>query len=157
MKTLSRAITARFFPHPDSYNALRQGWSDLINSDSKHELYAAHHLLYLALMGKDWRKAFTPPTNQRKLDNGAFWSWGMFRALETIHQKYKEDELLAPFVGSVTPQMLSELRNLLPTPNPYSLKSVDFANGAFPFDAYVEKNTTDAIVQIKGTPHDNNQ
>lgn len=154
MNTLSRAITARFFPHPDSYNALRQGWSDLINSDRKHELSAVHHLLYLALMGKDWRKAFTPPTNQRKLDNGAFWSWGLFRAVETIHRKYKEEELLSPFAGLIIPEMLNELRRLLPMPNPYSYKQVDFANGAFPFDAYVEKNIADAIAQVKGASHE---
>ena len=154
MNTLSRAITARFFPHPDSYNALRQGWSDLINSDRRHELSAAHHLLYLALMGKDWRKAFTPPSNQRKLNNGAFWSWGMFRALETIHRKYKEEELLSPFAGLITPQMLNELRSRLPALNPYSVKPVDFANGVFPFDAYMEKNTTDVIVQVKGDSHE---
>jgi hypothetical protein len=74
MNTLSRAITARFFPQPDSYNALRKKWSDLINSERRHELTSAHHLLYLALIGKDWRKAFTTISNQRKLDNGAFWN-----------------------------------------------------------------------------------
>src|SRR5512138_2942362 len=36
MKTLSRAITARFFPNLDSYNALRRHWSGLINSEHKH-------------------------------------------------------------------------------------------------------------------------
>jgi len=91
MNTLSRAITARFFPNPDSYNALRKHWSSLINSERKHELTAAHHLLYIAMIGKDWRKAFTPPTNQRKLDNGAFLGWGMLRALATIQLKFKED------------------------------------------------------------------
>src|SRR5262245_47304033 len=139
MNTLSRAITARFFPNSDSYNALRKCWSDLINSERRYELTAAHHLLYLALLGKDWRKAFTFPTNQRKLDNGAYYSWKMFRALETIQSKFKEQELLAPFEGLITLQMLSELRSLLPTVNLYSYKASDFANGAFPFDAYAEK------------------
>ena len=140
MNTLSRAITARFFPNPDSYNALRKHWSSLINSERKHELTAAHHLLYLALTGKDWRKAFTPPTNQCKLDNGAFWGWGMFCALQTIHLKFKEQELLAPFDGLIASQMLTELRNLLPIENPYSHKPDEFSNGVFPFDAYFEEN-----------------
>ena len=138
MNTLPRAITARFFPNRDSYNALRKHWSSLINSERKHELTAAHHFLYLALIGKDWRKAFTPLTNRRKLENGAFWSWGMFRALQTIHLKFKEQELLAPFDGLITPQMLNELRNLLPIENPYSRKPEEFSNGSFPFDAYSE-------------------
>ena len=46
-----------------------------MNSDRKRDLAAEHHLLYLALLGKDWRAGFTPITNQRKLDNGAFHGW----------------------------------------------------------------------------------
>ena len=149
MNTLSRAITARFFPNPDSYNALRKHWSSLINSDRKQELTAAHHLLYLALTGKDWRNAFTPPTNQRKLDNGAFLGWSMFCALQTIQLKFKEEGLLAPFEGLITPQMLNELRGLVPTADTYSYKLTDFANGAFPFDAYSEKNNMNTIVHLK--------
>ena len=144
MNTLSRAITARFFPNPDSYNALRKRWSDLINSERRHELTTAYHLLYLALIGKDWRKAFTPPTNQRKLANGAFLGWRMLRALATIQLKFQEQELLTLFEGLITPQMLEEMRNLLPTSNPYKYKVSDFANGAFPFDAYSEKESTNA-------------
>jgi len=143
MNTLSRAITAHFFPNSDSYNALRKHWSDLINSERKHELTSAHHLLYLALTGKDWRKAFTPPTNQRKLDNGAFWGWKMFKALEAIQRTSQELELLSPFESLIVPQMISEIRSFLPTGNPYAYKSADFVNISFPFDAYVEK------IQIK--------
>ncbi len=139
MNTLPRAITAQFFPNSESYNAFRKHWSALINSEHKHELSAAHHLLYLVLIGKDWRKAFTPLANQRKLDNGAFWNWGMFRALQTIQSLYAEEELLLPFHGLVSPQMLQELRNLLPTANAYTYKPSDFANRSFPFEAYSEK------------------
>jgi len=148
MNTLPRAITARFFPNPDSYNALRKHWSDLINSEHRHELSAAHHLLYLALIGKDWRKAFTPLTNQRKLDNGAFWNWGMFRALPAVHLKCHEEDLLAPFGGLISPQMLSDLRNLLPTAGAYLYKPSDFASGSFPFEAYSEKNNQNAIMPL---------
>ena len=154
MNTLSRAITTRFFPDPNSYNALRKHWSDLINSKRKHELSAAHHLFYLALIGKDWRKAFTPPTNQLKLDNGAFWGWAMFRALETIQRKHREEELLSPFDGLITSQILNELRNLLPVSHTYIYKPSDFANGVFPFEAYSAKENTNTIVLIKGTSHE---
>lgn len=149
MNTLSRAITARFFPNSDSYNALRRYWSSLINSEHKHELTAAHHLLYLVLTGKDWRKAFTPPSNQRKLDNGAFLSWKMFPALYMIHSKFKEEELLALFDGLVTAPMLDELRKLLPFANAYSYKASDFAKGVFPFDAYSEQKSPTAIMPSK--------
>ena len=144
MNTLSRAITARFFPDQDSYNALRKYWSDLINSERRHKLTTAHHLLYLALIGKDWRKAFTPPTNQRKLKNGAFLGCKIFQALATIQFKFKEEEILAPFEGLITPQILSELRSFLPTSKPYTYKVSDFANGTFPFEAYTEKENTNA-------------
>jgi hypothetical protein len=155
MNTLSRAITARFFPNPDSYNAFRKHWSALTNSERKHELSAAHHLLYLALTGKDWRKAFTPLTNQRKLDNGAFWDWGMFRALQTVQLKFKEEELLTPFEGLITPHMLSEIRSLLPTPRAYTYEPSDFTKGSFPVDAYSEKNEATAIVRVrKEEPHE---
>jgi hypothetical protein len=150
MNTLSRAVTARFFPHPDAYNALHKKWSVLINSDRRHELTAAHHFLYLALSGKDWRKTFTPPTNQRKLENGAFLGWAMFRALQTIKNRFKEPDLLAPFDGAITSQMLVELRDLLPTSNLYSFRPADFANGVFPFDAYEQENSAKATEQYKG-------
>lgn len=149
MNTLSRAITAHFFPNSDSYNALRKHWSDLINSQRKHELTAAHHLLYLSVTGKDWRKAFTFLTNKRKLENGAFWGWKMFRALEIIQSKSKEQELLTPFDGLITPQMLLALRSPLPAGNPYTYKPADFAHGAFPFDAYSEKNNVNTMIQLK--------
>jgi hypothetical protein len=100
-------------------------------------------------MGKDWRKAFTPPTNQRKLDNGAFWGWGMLRALTTIQLKFKEEELLAPFEGLITSQMLDDLRSLLPTSNPYTYKPADFAHGTFPFDAYSEIDNMKTMTRLK--------
>jgi hypothetical protein len=137
MNTLPRAITARFFTNSDTYNAFRKQWSDLINSGRKHELAAAHHLLYLALTGKDWRKAFTPFTNQRKLGNGSFWNWGLLRASSALHNEFREQELLAPFEGLITPEMLRELRSFLPVVNPYGLRADQFTGNSFPFDAYI--------------------
>ena len=99
-------------------------------------LTAAHHLLYLALRGKDWRRAFTPISNRRKLDNGAFVAWALFRALGSLHSPWNTDALLAPFEGAVTPEMLARLRELLPNPSPYRLRPEEFAGGAFPFEAY---------------------
>lgn len=142
MNTLSRAVTAQFFSSPDSYNALRQHWSSLINSERKHTLSTAHHLLYQALRGKDWRKGFTCATNQRKLDNGAFTGWVLFRALSILHQPSAEADLLAPFDGLVTPEMLRVLRTLVPRGVwGYNLRPEQFADGAFPFDAYLSTET----------------
>ena len=153
MNTLSRAITARFFPNPDSYNALRKHWSDLINSEHKHELTAAHHLLYLALIGKDWRKAFTPITNRRKLDSGAFWGWGMFHALFILHSKFSEQDLLAPFDDLVTPQMLQDLRSFLPLIYASEFRSDEFMNRQFPFEAY-KNQAIGLTMEMKESSHD---
>jgi len=103
-------------------------------SDQKHELTAAHHLLYLVLVGKDWRKAFTPPTNQRKLANGAFEGWVLFRAITSIHSAVASPQLLEPFGGILTPQMLRKVRGLLPRLNPYLCRPEDYM--AFSFEAY---------------------
>lgn len=150
MNTLSRSITTRFFPTNDSYNVLQKHWSSLMNSERKHELRAYHHLLYLVISGKDWRRAFTLPSNRRKLENGAFQGWAMFRALQLVRSKFKEEELLAPFDGLITPPMLTELRKLLPLCNPYSHRLEDFANGQFPFDAYLAETNSNAIIPFKG-------
>jgi hypothetical protein len=152
MNTLSRTITARFFPNSDSYNAFRQHWSVLINSERRHELSAVHHLLYLAFSGKDWRKAFTLPTNQRKLENGAFVGWAMFRALQLMHNKFADSELIAPFDGFVTPQMLEELRNIFPLINPYGFKVEQFSTGTFPFEAY--KDEMFSIIKTERKAHE---
>ncbi len=136
MNTLSRAMTAQILTHIDTYPLLRKHWSGLMNSERKHELSAAHHLLYLTLLGKDWRKSFTPPTNRRKLKNGAFQGWMLFRALHLLHSKFGEEQLLAPFDGIVTPQMLANVRKVIPCPDPCSYPIEQFEAGSFPFEAY---------------------
>ena len=102
MNTLPRAIAAQILNDSETYAALRAHWSGLIQSDRKHALTVAHHLLYLAFLGKDWRKAFTPPTNRRKLENGAFEGWVLFRALRAIHSVVASPELLAPMSWQAT-------------------------------------------------------
>ena len=52
MNTLPKAITARLYSNTESYLALRRQWRVVMNSDHKHELTAAHHLLYLTACGK---------------------------------------------------------------------------------------------------------
>jgi hypothetical protein len=136
MNTLPRAVTAQFFDDPKTYWALRRHWSALMNSNRKHELSAAHHLLYLVLCGKDWRKGFTPITNRRKLDNGAFYDWGLFRALQTLRYRASDVGFLEPFGGLVTPAMAQAACQLLPVTNYYTYQSEQFRPGHFPFEAY---------------------
>lgn len=136
MNTLSQAITAQILTDPTAYYNLRRHWSALVRSPRKHELTAAHHLLYLALLGKDWRKGFTCVTNPRKLENGAFYDWELFRALATLHSPSREMALLAPFDGLVTPAMLHQIRQLIPTRNVYTHQPDQFIDRSFPFEAY---------------------
>jgi hypothetical protein len=136
MNTLPRALTARFFANPDNYNTLRRHWSSLVNSSRRHELQAAHYVLYLALCGKDWRLAFTPITNSRKLANGAFHGWAIFRALRRLHSPLYDEALLAPFDGVVTLEMLQAVRGFVPGLSPYSFLPEAFVPSSFPMDAY---------------------
>jgi hypothetical protein len=137
MNTLSRTITSRFFSTAQDYLAFRRQWSTLLNSERKHELTAAHHLLYLALCGKDWRKAFTLARNPRKLANGAYAGWALWRALEKIHYPYYEQDLLAPFAGLITPSLLQQLRELLPQAQPHLYQPDQFIDRHWPFAAYL--------------------
>lgn len=137
MNTLSRTITSRFFISPQDYLAFRRHWSALLNSDRKHELTAAHHLLYLAVCGKDWRKAFTLASNQRKLENGAYAGWALWRALYQIHWTREEVALLEPFDSLITPEMLRQIQGLLPKPNAYAYRPDQFADRSWPFEAYL--------------------
>jgi hypothetical protein len=152
MNTLPRAIVAQVLDDPQTYTSLRQHWRGLMNSDRRHELTAVHHLLYLTLCGKDWRKAFTPVSNQRKLENGAFAGWEMFRALALLHSPHYEPLLLAPFDDVITPDVLNKLRALLPKVSADQFQPADFANGVYPFSAYLleDSNTVKAREQTHG-------
>jgi hypothetical protein len=136
MNTLPKAITAQWFETEDNYRTLRRHWRSLLCSERKHTLNAAHHLLYQALLGRDWRRGLTPPRNPRKLANGAFTGWALFGALARIHWRHFEAELLAPFDGLVTAEMLAALRPALPLPGPGEYRPEQFAAGAWPFEAY---------------------
>jgi hypothetical protein len=137
MNTLSRAHTARLFATQTEYRDLCKHWRRLVNSDRRHQLTGAHHLLYLALLGRDWRKAFTFPTNSLHLANGAFESWGFFNALHLLHSQSVQATLLEPFDGLVTPEMLQQIRLLIPWRLAFAYKQSDYAPGQFPFEAYL--------------------
>ena len=144
MNTLPRAVTAQVLGDPITYHNLRRHWSDLMHSPRKHELTGAHHLLYLTLLGKDWRKGFTCMTNRRKLDNGGFYAWGLFRAMATLHMPSREVELLAPFDGLVSSAMLQHIRQLVPIQTAYSYRPDQFTVTSFPFEAYSPSTSVQA-------------
>jgi len=148
MNTLPRAITAQILNNLDTYHALRRRWRELLCSERRPELSAAHHLLYTALLGRDWRRGFTPMTNRRKLENGAFYGWALFRALAILHAPSMQAELLAPFEGLITPAMLEQLRSLIPLEHPWTCRPEQFAGGSFPFEAY--RDSAPILAQEEG-------
>jgi hypothetical protein len=141
MNTLSKSITSKILGAPEEYDALRKQWRELTNSNRRHTLSAGHHLLYLTLCGKDWRKAFSPVSNLRKLENGAYWNWGLFRAMRFIHSKLQEKELLEVFDGIVASEALNQIRRIVPLVQPHQYKPEDFGSGSYPFEAYDVPNT----------------
>lgn len=150
MNTLPRAITAHILNNSDTYHALRRRWRELLCSERRHELSAAHHLLYSALLGRDWRRGFTPMTNRRKLENGAFYDWALFRALAILHAPSMQAELLAPFEGLITPAMLEQIRSLIAHQSPWACRPEQFAGGSFPFEAYNDSAPLLAQAQEEG-------
>ena len=113
VNTLPREITRRFFAEEDGFQRLQAHWRALVNSPARHELTAAHFLLYQALRGKDWRRAFGPVSNARKLANG--YVWGRDVALRVLPSSWRRDRLLAPFAGLVTSEAVDQLVALLPS------------------------------------------
>lgn len=111
MNTLPRKYVSCFFASRDDFLSFRRQWSRLVNSDHKHQLTAAHHLLYLILTGRDWRKAFTFPSQSNKLNNG--YTPELYSALDVLGSRYRQQFLLSPFDGLVTPDMLEKVRQLL--------------------------------------------
>lgn len=143
MNTLSKARTGSL-PGVASSTDLRAHWRALLQSPRRHTLTATHHLIYQALLGRDWRRGFTPPTNTRKLANGAFTDWGLFHALNTLHHSRLEPEALAPFDGLITADTLAALRSLIPYRRSWLLRPEQFADRAFPFDAYEPRAAEEA-------------
>lgn len=140
MNTLNHAQTRALAPQGDAH-LIRAHWRGLLHSPRKHTLTAPHHLVYAALLGRDWRRGFTPPTNARKLANGGFYDWGLFHALAGLHDHRAEAALLAPFDGLITRETLVALRTLIPLRQPWNLRPEAFAGGRFPFEAYEQPAT----------------
>lgn len=113
-------MNTRWAPSPDNpftfeaIHAIRRRWSELVRSAPRHNLKAEHYLLYMALMHRDWRRAFTPVRRPKLLANGRRPYDAAIRALSIVHSSYHEAGLLEPFGGLVTPEMLAYLRAALP-------------------------------------------
>ena len=105
MNTLSKEFTlGKFFGEdPENYTKLRKQWSKMVNSDTKDELTMAHHILYLILIGKNWKKAVTLPTSKNKLANG--YKPHIIDVAERWNGTFTKNKILSAFEGVVTPEM----------------------------------------------------
>lgn len=145
MNTLSKAITGTVLGET-AYEALRRHWAGLVRCKASG-LGPEHYLLYLALLGRDWRRAFSPVTNPATLAKGGFFNWRFWPAIRALHARQAEERLLAPFAGLVSATQLEALRPLLPQPK-YSQRDEDlraFQAGRWPFDAYREPDQSQGL------------
>jgi len=122
LNTLSKSVTSTLWlkDGTPSYDAIRAAWRAAVHDPvTRPCLTAVHHLLYAALLGKDWRLGFGDVTNPRKIENGALWNTAYIRSLSAIRFAAYEGEgaaavLLAPFQGAVTGDMLRAVAAILP-------------------------------------------
>lgn len=85
MANLSNDIWHSYFDSKDHYVALRAKWSQLVNSEDKHQLSVEYHLLYAILRGRDWRKCFSFPVEHK----GDYKSRNPFYPGGTIHNAFR--------------------------------------------------------------------
>ena len=112
MNTLSKEITlSRFYQEdPDKYAEIKTQWSKMVNSELNVTLTMSHHILYLILIGKNWQKAVTLPTNKNKLENH------YKPKIEDVKQywgsTFRKANVLHSFGGLVTEEMYDNARKL---------------------------------------------
>jgi hypothetical protein len=85
MNTLGKTITQQFFNSPDGYALIQEHWARQIKEGYQPTTYDL--LSYAILRGKDYRKGFTPITNQVKLDNGQEPLTALYKAAMQIKWK----------------------------------------------------------------------
>jgi hypothetical protein len=62
--------------------------------------------------------------------------WALWRALDRIHYPFYEQTLLEPFEGTITREMLQQIRAWLPKSNADTYRPEQFTDRQFPFEAY---------------------
>lgn len=112
MNTLSKEFTlGNFFGEdPENYVKLRKQWSKMMNSPVKNTLTMAHHILYLILIGKNWRKAVTLPTNKNKLEN--HYKPHIYDVIEQWGGRFIKQNIISSFEGAVTDDMYEKAQKI---------------------------------------------
>lgn len=139
MKTLGKSITRHFFVNPETgWDDLKARWKEMqtffadpmVEANASEEAppnRAALNLIYMAVRGRDYRKAFTPITNEKKLANGAAADWGYRKAYACMCNP----NLWKFFDGILTDTAMDAIRGVIPkpaapwSPNPFALPEYD--------------------------------
>ena len=105
MNTLSKQFTLGTFYNedPEVYTKLRKQWSKMVNSDYNVTLTMAHHMLYLILIGKNWKKGVTLPTNKNKVAN--HYKPHIDEVKERWNGTFIKQNIISAFDGIVTSEM----------------------------------------------------
>jgi hypothetical protein len=105
MNTLSKTFTLGTFfnEDPENYVKLRKQWSKMVNSNTKDQLTMAHHIIYLILIGKNWKKAVTLPTNKNKVEN--HYKPHIDDVRERWNGTFTKQRIISAFEGTVTSEM----------------------------------------------------
>lgn len=100
--------SGEWFTSKEHYLEFTAAFKNWINRGGHAD--STHFLLYAILRNKDWNKGWTYPLNPGKQTEQ---HWKKMYAFQKITSPYNEKELLAPFDGTVTTEMLKTLRENL--------------------------------------------
>ena len=105
MNTLSKELTAQILGGQAAWLKLRKKWAEILSSDRRNDLTAAHHLLANAALGRDWRKGFTSISEETRKGKNKLKSWispdqALFDALWDLRSANLDPhKILDPFEG----------------------------------------------------------
>ena len=117
MNTLGKQITRQFFHNESGFDLLQNDWQRNWQDKSLIEhLQPVHFFLYQAFRGKDWRKAFTAVTNERKIENGYHPMHAVRQILGELNTavRFNNDTIIEPLGPEVTMESLKLLLTYLP-------------------------------------------
>jgi hypothetical protein len=128
MNTLPKAVTTLFFNTSEDYQNVRAAYRahtakrraqktldrhEEYYNDFNDKVAAGQNLLYLILMGKDWRKAYTAPTNANKVANHAKSNWGFHQAYRALTNSHYQAAILEPFKDFVKPGTIGIVEKII--------------------------------------------
>ena len=121
MNTLSKELTAQILGGQAAWLKLRKKWAEILSSDRRNDLTAAHHLLANAALGRDWRKGFTSISEETRKGKNKLKSWispdqALFDALWDLRSANLDPhKILDPFEGAISVKAFEALKFILPS------------------------------------------